>query len=290
MVKTAPLKILITSQKGGVGKSTLSANLAAFFCHTRGKKTALIDFDHQATSGKWVKKAYPIGIHCNTADLPNYKGPGIVLLKAKEALRKGVENHQVVVADLTWTDVLSPEFLFEFDLVLVPTSLSIIELDSTLEFINRFSFIFKSRMRQPPKLVLVPSRVDDFETYKAIFTRSFNTSFFLAPPVMYSESANNFFGSEFFVLTTNQEVRENFMTFARAIDELGESEMEDRQEPRRSEFNPKLSGTVLDQFRAMRNSEEPNTLVEKNPKSEVKQGVSKRLMSAIPTFLINKRD
>jgi cellulose biosynthesis protein BcsQ len=289
-VKTAPLKILITSQKGGVGKSTLSANLAAYFCHTRGKKTALIDFDHQATSGKWVKKAYPIGIHCNTADLPNYKGPGIVLLKAKEALRKGVENHQVVVADLTWTDVLSPEFLFEFDLVLVPTSLSIIELDSTLEFINRFSFIFKSRMRQPPKLVLVPSRVDDFETYKAIFTRSFNTSFFLAPPVMYSESANNFFGSEFFVLTTNQEVRENFMTFARAIDELGESEMEDRQGPRRSEFNPKLSGTVLDQFRAMRNSEEPNTLVEKNPKSEVKQGVSKRLMSAIPTFLINKRD
>lgn len=289
-MKTAPLKILITSQKGGVGKSTLSANLAAYFCHTRGKKTALIDFDHQATSGKWVKKAYPIGIHCNTADLPNYKGPGIVLLKAKEALRKGVENHQVVVADLTWTDVLSPEFLFEFDLVLVPTSLSIIELDSTLEFINRFSFIFKSRMRQPPKLVLVPSRVDDFETYESIFTRSFNTSFFLAPPVMYSESANNFFGSEFFVLTTNQEVRENFMTFARAIDELGESELEDRQGPRRSEFNPKLSGTVLDQFRAMRNSEEPDTLIEKNPESEAKQGVSKRLMSAIPTFLINKRD
>ncbi|MFM2009502.1 MAG: hypothetical protein RIR02_1452 [Pseudomonadota bacterium] len=287
---TSPLKILITSQKGGVGKSTLSANLAAYFCHTRGKKTALIDFDHQATSGKWVKKAYPIGIHCNTADLPNYKGPGIVLLKAKEALRKGVENHQVVVADLTWTDVLSPEFLFEFDLVLVPTSLSIIELDSTLEFINRFSFIFKSRMRKPPKLVLVPSRVDDFETYESIFTRSFNTSFFLAPPVMYSESANNFFGSEFFVLTTNQEVRENFMTFARAIDELGESEMEDRQGPKRSEFNPKLSGTVLDQFRARRNSEETDTLIEKNPESEAKQGVSKRLMSAIPTFLINKRD
>ena len=287
---TSPLKILITSQKGGVGKSTLSANLAAYFCHTRGKKTALIDFDHQATSGKWVKKAYPIGIHCNTADLPNYKGPGIVLLKAKEALRKGVENHQVVVADLTWTDVLSPEFLFEFDLVLVPTSLSIIELDSTLEFINRFSFIFQSRRRKPPKLVLVPSRVDDFETYESIFTRSFNTSFFLAPPVMYSESANNFFGSEFFVLTTNQEVRENFMTFARAIDELGESEMEDRQGPRRSEFNPKLSGTVLDQFRARRNSEETDTLVEKNPESEAKQGVSKRLMSAIPTFLINKRD
>ncbi len=287
---TSPLKILITSQKGGVGKSTLSANLAAYFCHTRGKKTALIDFDHQATSGKWVKKAYPIGIHCNTADLPNYKGPGIVLLKAKEALRKGVENHQVVVADLTWTDVLSPEFLFEFDLVLVPTSLSIIELDSTLEFINRFSFIFKSRMRKPPKLVLVPSRVDDFETYESIFTRSFNTSFFLAPPVMYSESANNFFGSEFFVLTTNQEVRENFMTFARAIDELGESEMEDRQGPKRSEFNPKLSGTVLDQFRARRNSEESDTLIEKNPESEAKQGVSKRLMSAIPTFLINKRD
>jgi cellulose biosynthesis protein BcsQ len=59
-----PLKILITSQKGGVGKSTVSANLAAYFAHIAGKSTTLVDLDHQGTAGKWVRNAEPIGIQC----------------------------------------------------------------------------------------------------------------------------------------------------------------------------------------------------------------------------------
>lgn len=74
------------------------------------------------------QKAYPIGIHCQTVDLPNAKGSGVALLKAKEALRKAVDTMEVVIVDLTWTDVLPPDFLFEFDLVLVPSSLSRVEL------------------------------------------------------------------------------------------------------------------------------------------------------------------
>ena len=216
------LKVLITSQKGGVGKSTVSANLAAYFSYISGKKTSLIDFDHQATSGKWVRKAYPIGIDCTTVDLPNSKGSGIALLKAKEALRKANEASEVVITDLTWTDVLPPDFLFEFDLVLVPSSLSRVELDSTLEFVNRFSFVFNSRLKTPPKLVIVPSRVDNLETYESIFSKSFNAGFFLSPPVMYSNSAGEFFGNEFFVMTSNQEIRENFLDFGRSIEQLGQ--------------------------------------------------------------------
>ena len=225
---SSPLKILITSQKGGVGKSTVSANLAAYFTYTSSKKTSLIDFDHQATSGKWVKKAYPIGITCQTVDLPNAKGSGIALLKAKESLRKAVGCSEVIIVDLTWNDVLPPEFLFEFDLVLVPSSLSRVELDSTLEFINRFSFVFNSRMRNPPKLVIVPSRVDNLQTYEGIFSKSFNAGFFLSPPVMYSASANDFFGTEFFVMTTNDEIRENFLEFGRSIEQLGQIEADNK--------------------------------------------------------------
>lgn len=283
------LKILITSQKGGVGKSTVSANLAAYFSYISGKKTALIDFDHQATAGKWVKKAYPIGIDCMTVDLPNAKGPGIALLKAKEALRKCVDTMEVVITDLTWTDVLPPDFLFEFDLVLVPSSLSRVELDSTLEFVNRFSFVFNSRLRNPPKLVIVPSRVDNLQTYESIFSKSFNAGFFLSPPVMYSTSANEFFGTEFFVMTTNKEIRENFIEFGRSIEQLGEIEADLKLNTRQNALTHKVSGSILDRFRAVRNStENPSVRSAANDSARIKPGG--RIKAVIPSFLMMGRD
>ncbi|MGA1733088.1 MAG: ParA family protein, partial [Burkholderiaceae bacterium] len=44
------LKILVTSQKGGVGKSTIAANLAAFFRKNKNLGTTLIDFDPHGSS------------------------------------------------------------------------------------------------------------------------------------------------------------------------------------------------------------------------------------------------
>lgn len=282
------LKILITSQKGGVGKSTVSANLAAYFSYISGKRTTLIDFDHQATAGKWVRKAYPIGIDCQTVDLPNAKGSGIALLKAKETLRKANESREVVIADLTWTDVLPPDFMFEFDLVLVPSSLSRVELDSTLEFVNRFSFVFNSRLKKPPKLVIVPSRVDNLKTYESIFSKSFNAGFFLSPPVMYSASANDFFGTEFFVMTSNEEVRENFLEFGRSVEQLGVSEADLRQTVKQAPLTPKVSGSILDRFRAIRNADTPAPVrVAANDSAPSR---SSRLKSVIPAFLIMGRD
>ncbi len=283
------LKVLITSQKGGVGKSTVSANLAAYFSYISGKKTTLIDFDHQATSGKWVRKAYPIGIDCKTVDLPNAKGSGIALLKAKEALRKANEASEVVITDLTWTDVLPPDFLFEFDLVLVPSSLSRVELDSTLEFVNRFSYVFNSLLKTPPKLVIVPSRVDNLDTYESIFSKSFNAGFFLSPPVMYSASANEFFGTEFFVMTSKTEIRENFMEFGRSIEQLGDIEADLKSakagDMRQSSLTHKVSGSILDRFRAIRNSN-PTAPVRAAANDSARLSTTNRLKSAIPSFLM----
>jgi len=284
----APLKILITSQKGGVGKSTVSANLAAYFSYISGKKTAMLDFDHQATAGKWIRKAYPIGIECHTVDLPNAKGSGIALLKAKESLRRAKEGREVLVADLTWTDVLPPEFLFEFDLVLVPSSLSRVELDSTLEFVSRFSFIFNSQLRQPPKLVIVPSRVDNLQTYESIFSKSFDAGFYLSPPVMYSASANEFFGTEFFVMTSDQTIRENFIEFGRSVEQLGERESDLRRASPKSPLAPKVTGSILDRFRASRHTAPDAPMrTAANESVHTKPGL---LKSFIPAFLMAARD
>jgi len=280
---SSALKILITSQKGGVGKSTVSANLAAYFAHTAEKKTALVDLDHQATAGKWVRNAAPMGIQCVSVESPNNKGVGMALLQAKQALRSVQPGTQALIADLTWTDILPPEFLFDFDLVLVPSSLSRVEMDSTLEFVNRFSFVFNSTLRNPPKLVIVPSRVANLETYSNIFYQSFKASFFLSPPVMFNEFAGEFFGSDFFVKAARDDVRHNFIDFGNAIASLGAQQVAETAKPRNL-YTPRLSGSVLERFRAGRN-EKTSARPSYAANDLVSNGLHQRIKDALPAFL-----
>jgi chromosome partitioning protein len=47
-------RITILNPKGGSGKTTLATNLAAYYA-SRGFTTALMDFDQQASSSRWLK-------------------------------------------------------------------------------------------------------------------------------------------------------------------------------------------------------------------------------------------
>ena len=50
------VKIIITNQKGGVGKSTIASNLAGYFSAHHHKKISFIDFDRQASGATLIKK------------------------------------------------------------------------------------------------------------------------------------------------------------------------------------------------------------------------------------------
>jgi chromosome partitioning protein len=48
-------KIVVLNPKGGSGKTTLATNLAAYYA-MRGMPTALMDYDRQASSTRWIRK------------------------------------------------------------------------------------------------------------------------------------------------------------------------------------------------------------------------------------------
>jgi hypothetical protein len=103
---------------------------------------------------------------------------------------------------------------------------------------------------------------------------------------MYSPSANEFFGSEFFVMTTNKEIRENFLDFARSIEQLAEAEALLVQNQKQTTSHHKVNGSILDRFRAVRNStEQEKRLAPANHVPPTAVVSAKRSKSVIPSFL-----
>jgi hypothetical protein len=189
----AEFKILITSQKGGVGKSTVSANLAAYLCR-QGKKVALLDFDWHGSSSKWLEGAPPIGIDIHHEPLPLEIGGTRPVNEAKQKLRRLCYTNDIVISDLTWSDSMTAELLFEYDLVIVPTSVSEIELNATSDFLERFRWVFESTIHTPPKLLLSPTRVhSDQMSDTALFKQHFPFRLILAPAILEGQSARQMY-------------------------------------------------------------------------------------------------
>lgn len=187
------VKILVTSQKGGVGKSTLSANLAAFLMKS-GHQTALLDYDLHGSSSKWLMGAPDIGLDINHSPLPLEVGGSRPVSEAKQKLLRLCYANNVVIADLTWSDSMTAEFLFEFDMVLVPTSVSEIELNATADFLERFRWVFESTIHRPPRLLLCPTRVhSDQVADDALFKQYFPISLMLAPAILEGQSARQLY-------------------------------------------------------------------------------------------------
>lgn len=85
------LTIAISSLKGGVGKSTLSLNLAACL-HRAGHRTLVVDADPQGTCRTWASKASELG----------HEGPPVVGIDGKTLRRdlaRVAKGFDVVIID-----------------------------------------------------------------------------------------------------------------------------------------------------------------------------------------------
>ena len=123
MYSNGTIKILVTNQKGGVGKSTVAVNLAAYLAMQENMKVSLIDMDPQASSSRWAKKAPNIGVQVHCLNV-NYESSGAALLSARAGVRKYSAGVEVCICDLTWTPAMSEQFILVFVIVVVPSSSS----------------------------------------------------------------------------------------------------------------------------------------------------------------------
>ncbi len=134
------LKVLVTSSKGGCGKTTVATNLAASFAQD-GKNTVLVDIDRQGSSQRWCEKR-PDNV------------PGVLPING---LRRGWEDKLPPDTDCVVID--SPagirsgevgELLDELDAVLVPVLPSAIDFDATQSFLADLAELPKIKRGKTP--------------------------------------------------------------------------------------------------------------------------------------------
>lgn len=209
-------KILIASPKGGVGKSTVSANLAAFM-QSKGQTVTLLDFDNHGSSSSWLRRAPNLGVVVRHQPLPLHQGGNRSTLDARLHLRRAAVSTDVVICDLTWSNTIAGELMFEYDLVIVPTSVSEIELAATVGFLNHHHWVFDSAMHTSPLLLLSPTRVQPDQMNADTFSKQrFPVKFILTPPILEAQSAKSMFERGYLMDMTDACGR-SFVEFCNAV-------------------------------------------------------------------------
>ena len=120
------LSILVASSKGGVGKTTVSTNLAAYFARA-GKHTAIVDADRQGSSRLWCEKR--AGLEAAVLPLDGTRR-GWDKQLPDDTQRLIVDGPAGTMAD----DVA--QFLDRVDAVVVPVLPSVLDLEATVPFLN----------------------------------------------------------------------------------------------------------------------------------------------------------
>ena len=179
-----PLKILVVSQKGGVGKSTLSANFSAYCGGVKKKKSLLLDCDPHASASSWLKALKPKNVDIKHHLIDDFTAQRW-FISMRNIVRKNQSDYEILVCDLTWTKSMNSEFVGEFDLLIIPTSVSLIEIEATSYFIkenlNKISGKLKGKT---PDVLICPSQVIDEDLKHNPFdSKTFDFPFFLLPPI-----------------------------------------------------------------------------------------------------------
>lgn len=147
----------LLSQKGGVGKSTLSINIAGELAKAKNQ-TLLIDADPQGTSSAWAEQRNNVGLPAieglsieqkTTADIHTY-------VKSTQKGTEGDYAHIVVDGPPRADEALARSIIAACDVVLIPVQPSLPDLWAARTTI---ALVKQAQASLPVKSALILSRV-----------------------------------------------------------------------------------------------------------------------------------
>jgi hypothetical protein len=107
--------------------------------------------------------------------------------------------------------------MFEYDLVIVPTSVSEIELAATVGFLNHHYWVFDSARHTSPLLLLSPTRVLPDQLNAETFSKQrFPVKFILPPPILEAQSAKSMF-ERVYLMDMTDACGQSFVAFGQAV-------------------------------------------------------------------------
>ena len=146
--------ILVINTKGGVGKTTITTNLASYFA-VHNVPTAIMDYDPQGSSLHWLDKRSLLGTTIHGANAAQPIGGGL------RSIRMHVPTYiqQLIVdAPAGISRLLLQEMLNKANCIVIPVAPSSIDIHATANFIKELLLVGRIRARNI-RLAVVANRV-----------------------------------------------------------------------------------------------------------------------------------
>jgi chromosome partitioning protein len=145
---------LVVNAKGGVGKTTVTTNLASYFA-SHGVATTIADFDPQGSSLNWLKQRPPHVGKIYGADLAQRNGVGL-----SAARREIPRDTRALFIDAPAgpSRLLLQDLLARCQSIVIPVAPSAIDVHATANFIKELLLVGQVRLRNI-QVAVVANRV-----------------------------------------------------------------------------------------------------------------------------------
>jgi chromosome partitioning protein len=145
---------LVINAKGGVGKTTVTTNLASYFA-CRGAVTTIVDYDPQGSSLNWLSQRPAEAAKIHGADAS--PRTGTVFQNGRRIIPR--ETEQLIIdAPAGPSRLLMQDLLARTQVILIPVAPSAIDIHATANFIKELLLIGRVRVRNI-RLAVLANRV-----------------------------------------------------------------------------------------------------------------------------------